>query len=111
QQRGPRPSAGFGAIRKGRHRMMRRPTQIALLFIALLTVFSFLTVWPSDPDRYLPKFFPWPKPGCAGPICIGKGVRLPILEFKGSTVQLSHLQRREIRLGLDLRGGTRLVLE
>src|SRR2546423_1621902 len=85
--------------------------QVNPLFIVLITVFSFLIVWPSDPDRYLPDGVPWPKPGCAGPICIGKGVRLPILKFKGSTIGLDHLDRREMRLGLDLRGGTRLVLQ
>ena len=91
--------------------MNRRTTQVSLLVIVVLTVCSVLVVWPSDPDRYLPKFIPWPKPGCAGPICIGKGVRLPVLEFKGSTIGISHLDRREMRLGLDLRGGTRLVLQ
>jgi preprotein translocase subunit SecD len=91
--------------------MNRRPTQLGLALIAILTAFSLLIVWPSDPNRYLPKFIPWPKPGCAGPICIGKGIRLPVMTFKGSTVAISHLERREMRLGLDLRGGTRLVLQ
>jgi preprotein translocase subunit SecD len=91
--------------------MSRRTTQLTLFAIFLLTLFSFFIVWPSDPNRYLPDGVPWPKPTCAGPICIGKGVRLPILKFEGSTIGLGHLERREMRLGLDLRGGTRLVLE
>ncbi|HXH22747.1 MAG TPA: protein translocase subunit SecD [Dehalococcoidia bacterium] len=91
--------------------MRRRSTQLALAFIAILTVFSVLVVWPSDPDRYLPDFVPWPEPGCVGPVCIGKGVRLPYIAIDRSTIRIDYLERREMRLGLDLRGGTRLVLE
>jgi preprotein translocase subunit SecD len=89
----------------------RRSTQLALAFILVLTTFSVLAVWPSDPDRYLPDFIPWPEPGCAGPICIGKGVNIPYVAIDRSTVKISHLERREMSLGLDLQGGTRLVLE
>lgn len=81
--------------------MKQRSVQIALAFILLLTTFSVLIVWPSNPDRYLPDFIPWPKEECIGPVCIGKGVKLPF----------THAERREMRLGLDLQGGTRLVLE
>jgi preprotein translocase subunit SecD len=56
--------------------------------------------FPSDPDRYLPNWIPWPKEECiVDGICIGKG-----FDALG-------LERKEMRLGLDLRGGTRLVLE
>ncbi len=79
--------------------MRRRSTQLLLAFIVVLTTFSILVSWPSDPNHYLPSFIPWPKPTCVGPICIGHGV------------DLFGLNRREMRLGLDLRGGTRLVLE
>jgi preprotein translocase subunit SecD len=79
--------------------MRQKSTQLLLAAIGLLTVFSFLIVWPSDPKRYLPDAIPWPQPGCVGPICIGKGINL------------FGAERREMRLGLDLRGGTRLVLE
>jgi preprotein translocase subunit SecD len=79
--------------------MRNRQTQILLAFIAILTTFSIFVAWPSDPDRYLPSFVPWPREECAGPICIGKGI------------ELFGRERREMLLGLDLRGGTRLVLE
>src|SRR3954469_9877173 len=79
--------------------MRQRSTQVLLLLIILATTFSVLAVWPSDPNRYLPNWVPWPKPACAGPVCIGKGV------------DIFGYARREMRLGLDLKGGTRLVLE
>lgn len=79
--------------------MRQRSTQTLLAFVVLMTVFSVFITWPSNPDRYLPGFIPWPKEECAGPICIGKGIKL------------FGQERREMRLGLDLRGGTRLVLE
>ncbi|HEY7269827.1 MAG TPA: protein translocase subunit SecD, partial [Dehalococcoidia bacterium] len=79
--------------------MRQRSTQLLLALIAILTVFSILIVWPSDPKRYLPDAIPWPEPACAGPVCIGHG-----LNFFGT-------ERKEMKLGLDLRGGTRLVLE
>ena len=56
--------------------MRQRSTQILVAVIAVLTIFSFLIVWPSDPKRYLPDAIPWPEPACAGPICIGHGVNL-----------------------------------
>jgi preprotein translocase subunit SecD len=79
--------------------MRQRSTQLLLALVTLLTLFSLFVAWPSDPDRYLPDFVPWPKEECVGPVCIGKGVNL------------FGQERREMRLGLDLRGGTRLVLE
>ncbi|HEY7269402.1 MAG TPA: hypothetical protein VH951_06215, partial [Dehalococcoidia bacterium] len=79
--------------------------------IILLAVFSFVIVWPSDPDRYLPDFIPWPQPACVGPICIGHGIDLPYIGFDASTLAVKHKIAREMRLGLDLQGGTRLVLE
>jgi hypothetical protein len=32
-----------------------------LFIIVVLTAFSVVTVWPSEPDRYLPDFVPWPE--------------------------------------------------
>jgi preprotein translocase subunit SecD len=69
----------------------RRIDRILLVFIVALAAFSLVTMWPSEPWHYLPKFIPWPE---------GQGMKLP---FFG--------ERRAMRLGLDLRGGTRLVLE
>lgn len=79
--------------------MRRRSTQLLLAFVVLLTTFSVFVAWPSGPDRYLPDFVPWPVEECVGPVCIGKGI------------EIFGRERREMLLGLDLRGGTRLVLE
>jgi preprotein translocase subunit SecD len=69
------------------------------MFIVVITTFSVLITFPSNPNRYLPNWIPWPEEDCVGPICIGRGLNALGLE------------RREMQLGLDLRGGTRLVLE
>jgi preprotein translocase subunit SecD len=68
----------------------RRTDRILLVFILVLFVFSLITMWPSDPSRYLPSFIPWPK---------------------GQGIDIGSLKRRTMMLGLDLKGGTRLVLE
>lgn len=70
--------------------MHRRTDRVLLVFILALAVFSLITMWPSDPGRYLPGFIPWPK---------------------GHGIDIGSLKRPTMRLGLDLRGGTRLVLE
>jgi len=79
--------------------MRERSTRLLLGLVVVLTLFSILVTWPSDPNRYLPDAIPWPKPTCAGPVCIGHGFAI------------GGFERREMRLGLDLKGGTRLVLE
>src|SRR3990172_914407 len=82
--------------------MMRRWWNwLLLLVIVGLTVFSGIVVWPSEPDRYLPDFIPWPQ---------GKGIRLKVPTIEGGTFGLTTIERRAMSLGLDLRGGTRLVL-
>jgi preprotein translocase subunit SecD len=57
--------------------------------VVILTIFSVIVVWPSDPGRYLPGDF-WPQ---------GKGL------------VVGSFDRSLMRLGLDLRGGTYLVME
>ena len=76
--------------------------RLILAFIVVVTVFSVATVWPSEPDRYLPGFVPWPE---------GKGAKFPWVDIEGSEISGTMLERRAMRLGLDLQGGTRLVLE
>jgi preprotein translocase subunit SecD len=71
-------------------------------FIVILTVLSVVTVWPSEPNRYLPSFIPWPE---------GKGIKFPWVRFEGGAIMGQMRNPRAMRLGLDLRGGTRLVLE
>ncbi|MFQ6019868.1 MAG: protein translocase subunit SecD, partial [Dehalococcoidia bacterium] len=66
--------------------MRNRFNQILLAFIVLLTGFAIFVVWPDKPDRYLPDFVPWPS---------GNGIP----------------GREEVRLGLDLEGGTYVLLE
>jgi preprotein translocase subunit SecD len=80
----------------------RRIDRFLLGFIVVLTAFSLVTMWPSEPWRYLPKFIPWPE---------GQGIKIPFFKMNGATIEGSTLERRAMRLGLDLRGGTRLVLE
>ena len=79
--------------------MRNRTTRLMLLFVLVLTTFAVFVTFPSTPKRYLPDFIPWPEEECVGSICIGKGI------------DAFGVERREMRLGLDLRGGTRLVLQ
>jgi preprotein translocase subunit SecD len=64
-------------------------TVLLFLFVAALTTFAVIVVWPGSPDRYLPGEF-WPS---------GKGITI------------GGWERRDMRLGLDLRGGSYLVLQ
>ncbi|MGE5597495.1 MAG: protein translocase subunit SecD [Hyphomicrobiales bacterium] len=69
---------------------MRSPTTLLLFaFVVVLTAFSVIAVWPSEPERYLPGDF-WPS---------GRGIKI------------GGWERETMRLGLDLRGGTLLVVE
>jgi preprotein translocase subunit SecD len=60
-----------------------------VLGIVTLSVLALWIVWPSDPTSVLPSGVPWPE---------GRGVAI------------GGFERREMRLGLDLQGGTRLLL-
>jgi protein-export membrane protein SecD len=68
-----------------------RSSTTVLIFIGvvILTGFSIMAVWPSDPNRYLPGDF-WPE---------GKGIKI------------GDWERETMRLGLDLRGGAYLALQ
>ena len=70
--------------------MRNRANLVTFAFIALLTVIAIVIVWPSNPGRYLPDFFPWPK---------------------GHGLQVGGFDRETMRLGLDLKGGTYVLLE
>ena len=76
-------------------------TRILLLVVIGLTALSVITIWPSEPNRYLPDAVPWPE---------GKGIKLKLPTIEGGTFRMSTIKRRAMSLGLDLRGGTRLVL-
>jgi hypothetical protein len=86
-------------------------SRLLFAFIALATAFSVVTVWPGHPDKYLPSAIPWPS-GTGWPLKIG-GHEIPLkfITIKDGTFQLTEFNRPEMSLGLDLRGGTRLVLE
>lgn len=58
--------------------------------IAALTALAVTVVWPDKPDRYLPSFVPWPS---------------------GNGLHVGTLDRDAMRLGLDLKGGTYVLLE
>lgn len=60
-----------------------------LAIVIALTAAALYIVWPSQPNDFLPTGIPWPE---------GKGITI------GS------FQRETMRLGLDLQGGTRLLL-
>jgi len=64
------------------------PTVFALILV--LTAVAVVIVWPSNPDRYLPDFIPWPK---------------------GQGLTIGGLDRETMRLGLDLKGGSYILLE
>src|SRR3990172_5308489 len=70
--------------------MRSRFNRIVFALVVALTVFSVIVVWPNKPDRYLPNFVPWPE---------------------GHGLKLGGLERRAMRLGLDLKGGTYVLLE
>jgi preprotein translocase subunit SecD len=76
--------------------------RILLIGIIALAVLSAVIVWPSEPDRYLPDAIPWPE---------GKGIEMSVPSIEGGSFGMETIERRAMSLGLDLRGGTRLVLE
>jgi protein-export membrane protein SecD/preprotein translocase SecF subunit len=70
--------------------MHNTTNRLTFALIIILSAVAIITVWPSNPGRYLPDFFPWPK---------------------GHGVQLGDFDRETMRLGLDLKGGTYVLLE
>ena len=64
--------------------------RIAPLFgVLVLTLVALYIVWPSEPDDFLPSGVPWPE---------------------GQGITIGNFERETMRLGLDLQGGTRLLL-
>ncbi|MCI0856198.1 MAG: hypothetical protein J4N98_05880, partial [Chloroflexi bacterium] len=74
---------------------MRLWNWIVLAGIIAITALSVITVWPSEPNRYLPDAIPWPE---------GKGIKFSYPTIKGASFGLSTIERRAMSLGLDLRG-------
>ncbi|TAK62786.1 MAG: protein translocase subunit SecD [Dehalococcoidia bacterium] len=80
------------------------------LFVVLVFVIagaSIYAVWPDQPDRYLPSAIPWPSgrgiPGKLGPL------KLPCHSTGDTTNPAADC--RGMTLGLDLQGGSRIVLQ
>ncbi|MYD65742.1 MAG: hypothetical protein F4X26_07175, partial [Chloroflexi bacterium] len=65
-------------------------TIFSLFGIFVLAAASLYVVWPSEPDKWLPSAVPWPE---------------------GGGVTIGDFERKTIRLGLDLQGGSRLLLQ
>lgn len=70
--------------------MRERANRLLLALVVLLMVFSVVVVWPSAPKDYLPSFIPWPR---------------------GHGLSVGDFHREAMRLGLDLRGGARIVVQ
>lgn len=69
---------------------MRRVRRfLPVTVVILMAAASLYLIWPSTPGEFLPGGIPWPE---------GKGIKFGSFE------------RRTLRLGLDLQGGTRLLL-
>ena len=63
---------------------------LPLLGVALLAIAAVVAIWPSEPGKWLPGSVPWPE---------------------GQGVSIGSFERDTMRLGLDLQGGTRLLLQ
>lgn len=83
-------------------RISRWRYHLLSLVILAVTGLAVVAVWPSEPDRYLPDAIPWPE---------GRGIHIKAPWIKDGRLTLVDVKRRSMTLGLDLRGGTRLVLE
>jgi protein-export membrane protein SecD/preprotein translocase SecF subunit len=83
--------------------MRNRTNWILLAFIVALTAFSAIVIWPGSPKRYLPDFAPWPE---------GDGLNGAVRIFSlGLIDDTGGFERQEMRLGLDLKGGSYVLLE
>ncbi len=69
--------------------MSRRARFLPLLGVLIVTLAALYVVWPAEPGRVFPSAIPWPK---------------------GHGIKIGSFERTEMRLGLDLKGGTRLLL-
>ncbi len=69
--------------------MSRLRRLLPLFAILVLTAAATYVIWPSQPDRFLPAGIAWPE---------------------GQGVSIGGFERERMRLGLDLQGGTRLLL-
>lgn len=73
---------------------MRRSNALLLALIVVLVVVSVWVDWPQKPENYLPAFINWPR---------NEGIHLKLGDWT--------FDRQGARLGLDLLGGTNIVLQ
>ena len=73
---------------------MRRNVLVTFFGIVVLSIFALVTIWPHNPDKYLPFGAGLPQ---------GEGIHLKIGDWE--------LDRGSFKLGLDLVGGTHLLLQ
>ncbi|MDP9236458.1 MAG: protein translocase subunit SecD [Chloroflexota bacterium] len=87
--------------------MRRWWNRLYVLLILVIAGFSIYAVWPDEPNRYLPDAIPWPSgrglPGTIGPL------KLPCHTTDATSTNPARDCAGMI-LGLDLQGGSRIVL-
>ncbi len=87
--------------------MRRWWNRLFVVLVFLIAAGAIYAVWPDEPDRYLPSAIPWPSgrglPGKIGPL------RLPCHSTGNTTNPAADC--RGMTLGLDLQGGSRIVLQ
>ncbi|MHB8514296.1 MAG: protein translocase subunit SecD [Dehalococcoidia bacterium] len=82
--------------------------RLSIFLIIAVAAGAIYTIWPNEPDRYLPSFIPWPSgQGVPGKIL---GVDLPCHTAHTSKSNPA-ADCKGMTLGLDLQGGSRVVLE
>ncbi len=88
--------------------MRRWWNRLFVLLVFVIAGLSIYAVWPDEPDRYLPSAIPWPSgggvPGKLGPL------KLPC-HSSGANESNPAADCRGMTLGLDLQGGSRIVLQ
>ncbi len=89
--------------------------RLSLLSILVIAAAAIYVVWPNEPNRYLPSAIPWPS---------GRGVPSRVAKYlpchssqtsAGTTAQAQNANPaancRGMTLGLDLQGGSRVVMQ
>jgi preprotein translocase subunit SecD len=89
--------------------MRRWWNRLFVVFIVLVAGFSIYAVWPDEPDRYLPDFLNLPS-GRGVPSTIA-GIDLPCKANSTSSDTNPASDCKGMILGLDLQGGSRIVLQ
>lgn len=89
--------------------MRRWWNRLFVVLIFIIAGLSIYTVWPDEPNRYLPDFLSLPS-GRGVPSTIA-GIDLPCKAKSSSSETNPASNCRGMILGLDLQGGSRIVLQ